>query len=434
MERFNFNINNYSISEIESFFKLTNISDCTLTNLSIELNSKEQIIKDKIYNSQLSEDTKLKIYNFLENAKNILLSYKQNEEFLNMNDYSTNDKNSNDTVSKINNSNKNVIKHPERAFLYTDNSEYYEGKLNPSNKRIISNYILIDSKFRENFEITTSSNFTVNLPTKLSNIISMQLTSFEIPVSFYGISNTYGNNLFEIIIHYLNDDVEISETKTIVVPDGNYNPFYFIKIINNLISPRNDEGESLNPEDIFGYILVSVDMTSDYSGTGRVTFTTTGTKANLIQSFELKFIKPFNCNDTIFPISSRIGYNFGFIKEEYKNEKTYVSEMIIEPATVRYFYLAIDDYNNNVNNQFIPVYKNSTTLTSCIISKISVRGSYFSLIMENDLNITTEPRTYFGPVNIQKMQISLLDDHGRLLDMTQGNFSFTLLIKRLYDL
>ena len=32
------------------------------------------------------------------------------------------------------------------------------------------------------------------------------------------------------------------------------------------------------------------------------------------------------------------------------------------------------------------------------------------------------------------MQIYLLDDHGRLLDMTQGNFSFTLLIKRLYDL
>ena len=108
--------------------------------------------------------------------------------------------------------------------------------------------------------------------------------------------------------------------------------------------------------------------------------------------------------------------------------------MIIEPATVRYFYLAVDDFNNNVNNQFIPVYKNATTLTSSIISKISVRGSYFSLLMENDLNITTEPRTYFGPVNIQKMQIYLLDDHGRLLDMTQGNFSFTLLIKRLYDL
>jgi hypothetical protein len=154
----------------------------------------------------------------------------------------------------------------------------------------------------------------------------------------------------------------------------------------------------------------------------------------MIKSFELKFIKPFNCNDTKLPLSSRIGYNFGFTKEEYKGEIKYVSEMIIEPATIRYFYLAIDDYNNNVNNQFIPVYKNSTTLNSSIIAKISVKGSYFSLIMENDLNITTEPRVYFGPVNLQKLMITLLDDHGRILDMTQGNFSFTLLIKKLYDL
>ena len=73
MERFNFNIHNYSISEMQSFFKLNNITDYTSNNLLIELNSKEQIIKDKIYNSELSQDTKLKIYNFLENAKNILL-------------------------------------------------------------------------------------------------------------------------------------------------------------------------------------------------------------------------------------------------------------------------------------------------------------------------------------------------------------------------
>lgn len=430
MERFNFNIHNYSISEMQRFFKLNNISNYTSSNLLIELNSKEQIIKDKIYNSELSQDIKLKIYNFLENAKNILLSYKQNEELLNQNNYPL----TNNLVSKTNNSNKNVIEHPERLFLYTDNSEYYDGKINPLNKRIISNYVLIDSKFRENYEITTSSNFIINLPTKLNNVVSMQLSSFEIPISFYGISETYGNNTFQIIIHYFNNDVEVSETKTIVVPDGNYNPFFFIKTINNLISPRDENGVPINSNDIFGYISVNLNLQDDYSGTGRVTFTTSGSKANLIKTFEIKFIKPFNCNDTKLPLSSRIGYNFGFIKEEYKDDKNYVSEMIIEPATVRYFYLALDDYNNNVNNQFIPIYKNATTLTSSILSKISVRGSYFSLLMENDLNITTEPRTYFGPVNIQKMQIYLLDDHGRLLDMTQGNFSFTLLIKRLYDL
>lgn len=430
MERFNYNINNYSIDEIQSFFNLTNLDVYTLSNLSVELNSKEQIIKNKIYNnSNLSEEIKSKIYIFLESAKNILVSYKQNEQLLNKHNYPITN-----NASIINNENKNVIEHPDRLFLYTDNSEYYEGKINPLNKRIISNYILVDSKFRENYETTTSSNFMVNLPTKMTNVVSMQLSSFEIPVSFYGISATYGNNIFEIVINYLNNDVETTETKTIVVPDGNYNPFFFIQTINNLISPRDDNGYLINLDDIFGYILVSVDLTDDYSGTGHVTFETSGSKAELISSFEIKFIKPFNCNDTKLPLSSRIGYNFGFTKEEYKGEKKYISEMIIEPATIRYFYLAIDDYNNNVNNQFIPVYKNSTTLNSSIIAKISVKGSYFSLIMENDLNITTEPRVYFGPVNIQKISVSLLDDHGRILDMTQGNFSFTLLIKRLYDL
>jgi len=211
--------------------------------------------------------------------------------------------------------------------------------------------------------------------------------------------------------------------------------FSFIESINNLISPRDEDGILLDADDIFGYIKVTVDLTDNYSGTGRVTFMTEGSKENIITSFEIKFIKPYNCNDFKFPLSTRIGYNFGFTKEEYKGEKKYVSEMIIEPATIRYFYLAIDDYNNNNNNnQYITVYKNSTTLTSSIIAKISVKSSYFSLIMENDLNITTEPREYFGPINLQKLQVSLLDDHGRILDMTQGNFSFTLLVKRLYDL
>jgi hypothetical protein len=431
MERFNFNINNYSLREIESFFNLTNVNDYTLENLSIELKSKEKIIKDKISNnSNLSQDIKIKIFNFLENARSILITYKQNEEIINQNNYPI----TNNVSSQINNLNKNVINHPERLFLYTDNSEYYDGKLNPLNKRIVTNYLLIDSKFRENYEITTSSNFMVNLPTKLTNVVSMQLSSFEIPVTFYGISATYGNNIFQIVINYTNNGVETSETKTIVVPDGNYNPFVFIQTINNLISARDEYGYLVNAEDIFGYVVASVDLTDDYSGTGHVTFQTSGSKANLISSFELKFIKPFNCNDTKLPLSSRIGYNFGFTKEEYKGEIKYISEMIIEPATIRYFYLSIDDYNNNVNNQFIPVYKNSTTLNPSIIAKISVKGSYFSLIMENDLNITTEPRVYFGPVNLQKMMVSLLDDHGRILDMTQGNFSFTLLIKRLYDL
>jgi hypothetical protein len=69
-----------------------------------------------------------------------------------------------------------------------------------------------------------------------------------------------------------------------------------------------------------------------------------------------------------------------------------------------------------------------------ILARISIKGSYFSLIMESDFNIVTEPRRYFGPVDIQRLRIRLFDDKGRILPMNNSNFSFCLNLKMLYDL
>ncbi|NBU14654.1 MAG: hypothetical protein EBT35_08655 [Alphaproteobacteria bacterium] len=37
------------------------------------------------------------------------------------------------------------------------------------------------------------------------------------------------------------------------------------------------------------------------------------------------------------------------------------------------------------------------------------------LFTQNNFNIVTLPRQYFGPVTIQKLQIQLLDEYGRIL-------------------
>jgi hypothetical protein len=68
-----------------------------------------------------------------------------------------------------------------------------------------------------------------------------------------------------------------------------------------------------------------------------------------------------------------------------------------------------------------------------ILAKIAVKASFFSLIMESDFNIVSEPRNYFGPVDIQRLRIQLMDDHGRILGMNHCNFSFCLNFKTLYD-
>jgi hypothetical protein len=95
--------------------------------------------------------------------------------------------------------------------------------------------------------------------------------------------------------------------------------------------------------------------------------------------------------------------------------------------------LAIDDFNNNVNNHFVSVFPDSI-LNANILARISIKGSYFSILMENDFNIVTEPRRYFGPVDLQRLHIRLLDEHGRVLQMNNANFSFCLNLKTAYDL
>jgi hypothetical protein len=139
-----------------------------------------------------------------------------------------------------------------------------------------------------------------------------------------------------------------------------------------------------------------------------------------------------NLNQQI-DLSTKIGWNLGFNKGVYENNIIYTAETLVEPASVRYIYLAIDDFNNHVNNMFVSAF-NKSIFSPNIIARISIKGLYFSLLMENDLNIVTEPRVYFGPVDIQKMQIRLYDDFGRIIDMNNANFSFSLIIKMLYDL
>ena len=53
--------------------------------------------------------------------------------------------------------------------------------------------------------------------------------------------------------------------------------------------------------------------------------------------------------------------------------------------------------------------------------------------MDNDLSQHLEPRKYFGPVDINRLQIQLLDDHGRILDINNANYSLCLTFKTLYD-
>ena len=77
---------------------------------------------------------------------------------------------------------------------------------------------------------------------------------------------------------------------------------------------------------------------------------------------------------------------------------------------------------------------NKSLNTSNILARIPIKSSYFSIIMENDFNIITEPRKYFGPVDIYKLRVQLIQENGFVLAMNNTNYSFCINFKMLYDI
>ena len=318
-----------------------------------------------------------------------------------------------------------LVKHPNSSFLHSAPSDFFAGSLNPLSTRILTKCITIDTRFRDNFYSSQSSDFMIQLPMKITKVVSIQLASIEIPISFYGISQSYGNSFFFLTVNYTDnmDGTIYENTNRVLIPDGNYDSITLINVINAFISTM---------ESPFKYINISFDMHI----TGKSTFylrPIDPTDVNSINWFGLDFSLDITGNSMSGNISTKMGWNLGFISPKYDNEIIYVSDTIVEPSSIRYIYLAIEDYNNSLNNHFVTIF-NSSILNPNILARISVKGNYFSIMKENDFNIVSEPRRYFGPVDIQKMRIRVYDEHGRILNMNNSNFSFCLNMKVVYDL
>lgn len=417
-------ITNYSIKDIEKFFRLKPNYKYTESDIELkEYQLREQLLKS----GHIDKSFKRDLIEFLHLAKEWLIFVKCDKS------REREDKN----AKNINHPRENeIITRPDTQFVYSNNSDVFPGKLNPLNTRTITKCLNIDTRFRDNLYTTQSSDFVVQLPMKFNKVVSMQLAAFEIPISFYGISASYGNNHFFMRIGYTSyDDPSsvITEDKTVIVPDGNYSAVDLIDTINKIVSPKNEYNEILNPNDIFSYVTFNLDINASGSGTGKVTLKTCGIRETNINWIIMDFSKGIDGNESYANAVRTIGWNLGFIKLYYFGLTTYTAEAIVEPSTSRYIYLAVDDFNNNSNDHFIGIVKD-TYLNKDIIARISLKASNFSILMENDMKIVTEPRTYFGPVDIQKLRIRLYDEFGNIIQMNNSNFSFCLNMKLLYDL
>ena len=88
------------------------------------------------------------------------------------------------------------------------------------------------------------------------------------------------------------------------------------------------------------------------------------------------------------------------------------------------------------NNKNTTNYRSKAPTNGDIFSVIPIKASTFnpgSLIVEMSGPLQDNIRSYFGPVNIERMRIKLLDDKGNILNLNGADWCVTLIAEMLYQ-
>jgi hypothetical protein len=476
MDTFVLNINDYSDKELEDILSLS----YPYQPEDIITQKKELYVK-MIDDETVNNEMKAKITHFLDSAAFRLSKIISNGIELSK----TNDT----TFSSL----KNTVSEVNDHFIIKreqDIKEAYSSKptdglhlgsvggappgiINPINYRTIKRAVNIDSKFRPNYYQTSSADQHITLPYKFEKVINMRLASIELPITYYAISQSLGNNAF--VVNWDNSGGVFQNSVLVKIPDGSYETY-------NTNVPNGSGGSEI--ESILNAALLSsvaitptgvpyngvtiqsdlsfnlhytVDSTSgrsvfalDVSGIDPVELATLVSSGKL--NYQITFAVDSDGNASMnHPLPFFLGWELGYRMNIYESGPgSVVGSNIILPAAIvseglfyitgpNYIFVAIDDYNNNVNNYYVSAYSDSINNRN-IIARINLynkgnvsSGSYQTTESDGFSSQINRSRTYFGPVNIEKLRITLYDEYGRIINLNNMDWSCALMFECMYS-
>jgi hypothetical protein len=402
----NLDIDDYNLNELQILFKLK--EPFTLEDIiNADMKFREHIQVD----STVDDIKKKDITDFLNKAKNLLIQNKKNE----MKKYQ----------SEIYNNTTPIIKNNFQKPISSQLAQQQQYTADGKKHTIFDKTISINSQFRDNYYKTKSTKFSISLPTKLKNVTTMKITHFEMPEAYYQFSKALGNNFFwfgwdkggaGLNWHYVN------------IPDGTYDRTE----LQNIINVNIEIATSLDPASP----VCKIDITS------QKTIFSVGDPADKLK---LKFNQTRHGNNTtvassipeadwkdIFSttnLAENCGWVLGFRAAEYINGNTYVSEGLFDYWGPKCIYVIVDDFNKNFSNSIEPTYHfslgNDNILARISLPPITSEFKSGISLAERDSHKMTR-RTYQGPVDIEKMNISVVDEHGRILDLNNMDISLAI--------
>lgn len=395
-------IENYTVSDLVTFFRLS------VPYQTNDILQKESEIRNLLLSSgHIQKYMKRELIVFLDNAKQILIDSipppkppPQADQY--------------PKYIPPPSRQENIIQSNPTPFVYTQSSDFFPGQLNPINTRTLKKCISIDTRFRT--QNTSSSDFLLSLPNKVSQVLSMECNSFELcPFSLPNISSSLGNNFLYISVQTHEKDYN----QIFILPNGYYTTTRLIELLNQLFSEQKNTPFLflewiLDPYES-GKCILMIDLNQDPKFSEQ------------IQAITLDFSLDNQGQPDKTNPATKIGRLLGFVKTHYLGKKQYMSETIPNPnIALSSIYLCLDDFQNRSISSFQPAFTQMTMAPS-ILARIS-------LLFPEKLEYLSIPRKYFGPVDLSRFHIRLVDMYGRTLETDQTDYSFCLLLDTVYDL
>ena len=474
MSEFGFEMdpNKYTRKEMHDLLNLK--EEFTMENV---VNNENELKEKLLMDESVSEKKKQEITVFLQQIKETLLE-EARTQFVTL-------------------SNTKVLEGGEHSIIKPSrpNSKHMQNTptINPlaikwdddTQRRSLHKLICIDSQFRDDYYTTQSTDFHVTLPTTVKNVVSMELSAMELPSTYYSVSKQVGNNYFWLgwIPPGLAAPVATVKWYLISVPDGQYQRQQMEEAINIAIQTAIGLPQSLIPQCV-------IDERTLRTVFAQPTMKVENQQPNLLASINLLFNRTTGTSNTGTPLTSTVpadpipqpppdgfpfnihlswgekeagpnkragrldtssgggsivsnmGWTLGFRMAEYIGGGAYVSEGCFDSWGFKYLYLVVDDFNNNSHETVVPAYTDSLG-TSNILARLTTgswsggTGEFATGLAISDLvGLQTEEvkkRVYFGPVDIKKLRLRILDDKGQVLNLNNMDVSFALDLVYLYN-
>lgn len=420
------NVDNYTEVELFTFLKIDN--NCVDPNIlqEIIINKIDKI--KKIDENRLPESREdiiefyikvfFKLSNFIDkkirvenNSKNILQPQLEKSQV-------------------VQESNNFIIRHHDDKVENNFQQQFKRGVINPLQIKSVVQMININSRFRNNYTNTLSTNFIYTLPSTIKKVMSMKIIDIQLGNTVYTYSNKLGSNSFKI--------TQGGITKNIDISNGSYTNSELVDAINTSLTNNGITNIKVGTNPISFLMDISsndgstFDLDFNYSNNNCPQLLSNINKNQLtlgwIMGFRGNYLQKINAtkNKHGCYVENHID-----ISNSYSGKTKYTAESIYEEHFNKYFLISIEDFQNNHINSFVSPFQFQSLADNNILGKIHSHGSECNPYTKNDM--ISPKRVYFGPTDITRLHIILYDEVGRILDINNSDYSLTLELEIIYD-